>query len=464
MVPVNRSQRVFAATAVASFAVWVLLIVLFGGLRFDDFVNIAESEGALSPSGWMGLAADGRWQPLKRATYALVARFAGLTFWPYAAALLITHAVMAWGVAVCAREIWSDRAASTTAGLVALASLNLSAFSVSYAATLHGIGSVTLSVWCVALSLRGGLDRRHVPTLAAGALLGVAACLYKESAVMTPAFAMLAAWLAVREGQRSVRTGAWLVAPAVVGVLAYLLLRTVVDVPWIPTQGRYGRSGTWRPLLNAAVTLIQVMPWVTAASLGAVSARGRAGRAAGALWVATALATIGVILPTLVLSWQSPNFFYAVTPVAALAAAAASRIGASSRLAFGALTAMLALALVGSVGVAARRGAHRWGPYAQSSLEAWLALPRETGGRVIWFDADSRASYGGLARTIGPGDRLAFALRLATGDASIEAAACISVLVGPPCLAGPGDVLYLHRAGRVERIDEPPPGSWHIMP
>ena len=454
------SERALTLTALAAACAWGALILAFGGLRFDDFVNIAESRGALSPEGWTGLAADGRWQPLKRATYDALARIAGLTFWPYAVVVMAAHVAMAAGVASSARAIWRTPGAAPVAGAVALSSLNLSGYSVSYVATLHGIASVALTAWCVSLALHAAVEpRRRAARLTLAALTATAACLYKETAVMTPAVVLFAVWLAARGRPVAWPQIARAVGAPVAGVLTYFVLRLIADVPLIPAGGRYG-GRNWPGLVNALVILSHVMPWAGAALIGAAW-RGRAAARGQGMDVAVmAIATLGAIFPTLFLSWQSPNFFYAAIPVAALGTAGLTHGAESRGRSHVALAALIVVALAGSAGSAAWRGVHLWGPYSEGSLSQWLTYPRE-GGRVVWFDADSHARYGGLVRTIGPGDRLTYALRLASGDPRIEGEACISVPVSAPYVPRPGDELYLHTAGRLEPLASPPSGNWY---
>jgi hypothetical protein len=456
-----RSERVFLGAAAGAFTLWMALVALSGGLHFDDFISIGESRGALSLEGWTATAADGRWQPLKRATFDLIARAAGLTFWPYALALAAAHLLTAAAAAFAARAIWPGGTAGTLAGLAVLASLNLSAYSLATVGTLHGILSVAFGLWSVAFALRAALaPAGEARFLAFSSIMALAACLYKETGVTTPVLALYGMWLAARERSVSPTTLAKAVAGPAAGLALYFLLRLVIDVPLVPERSRYSLGGI-RPLfLNAAVVVMNVLPWAAAAALARIANRRRGVLPELLMMMAAALA---LTFPSLLLSWSSPNFWYAAVPAVALGGVGLLR--RSDRLPTG-LSALAALTLVVFIGVTAAgwiSGAHRWGPYAESSLRHWTTFPRE-GGRIIWFDADSRARYGGLARTIGPGARLTYALRLTSGDPSIKALACISILVGPPCIARPGDELYVHEGGRLERVDVPPPGAWYVMP
>ena len=456
-------ERVLATTALAAALLWAALVLEFGGLHFDDFVSLAESHGALSPANWGGLANDGRWQPLKRATFDLLSRLAGLTFWPYALAVMAAHLAMAVGVASSARAIWHDRS-SRLAGMVALASLNLSAYSIAYAATLHGIASVALTVWSVSQALHGGLARdARMGRLALAALAALSACLYKETAVMTPALAGFAVWLASRDRTIPLPAVMRIVGAPAAGVMAYLALRLIFDVPLIPSRGRYSGGRQWPFVLNALVVLAHVLPWAAAALIGSLRSFSGAWRGKAVDVAVLAVTALAMVFPTLFLSWRSPNFLYAAVPVAALAATDFARRALNPGLARFALALLVAATLAGSAASAALRGAHLWGPYSEASVSQWLAFPRQ-GGRVVWFDADSRARYGGLARTIGTGDRLSYALRLATGDPRVDAEICVSVLVSPPYVQQPGDELYLHSAGRLEPLVLPPPGNWYCHP
>lgn len=457
----NDSERGLALTAVAAACVWAALVFAYGGLHFDDFVNIAESRGALAPEGWTGLADGDRWQPLKRGTYDLLARVAGLTFWPYIVVLMGAHIAMAAGVASCARAIWGARGITLMAGVVALSSLNLSGFSIAYVATLHGVASVALAAWSVSFALRAALERRaRVVRLGIAAVAAAGACLYKETGVATPAVAAFAIWLARRERPVTTSQVARAVGPAVAGLLLYLLLRVMIGVPLIPARGRYSGVDIWPVLRNAAGILMHVMPWAFAALAGSIGIGWRASRRLREDLATLAIASLTAVFPTLLLPWQSPNFLYAALPVAALGTAGIARRAVTPSRANVAVALLIVIALAGMTVSAARRGAHLWGPYAKTSLSQWLTYPH-AGGRVVWFDADSREPYGGLVRTIGPGDRLTHALRLVSGAPRIVADVCISVQVSTPYAAEPGDELYLHTAGRLEPISSPPPGNWY---
>jgi hypothetical protein len=176
-----------------------------------------------------------------------------------------------------------------------------------------------------------------------------------------------------------------------------------------------------------------------------------------------AAASAAAVLPSLLLSWRSPNFWYAATPAAALGAAGIIRGAVNPRRAFAATAALIVVVLIGCVAAGWKVQAYRWGPYAQSSIEQWRTSSYR-GGRVVWFDRDTLAPYGGLARTIGPGDRLSRALRLATGNPSIDAVVCVSVRVAPLYDPRPDDEIFLHSAGRLEALAAPPPGSWYCLP
>ena len=456
------APRAFAAMALVAAGVWAVLVFAFGGLHFDDFLSISESHGALSLSAeqWRMPAGDGRWQPLKRVTFDALFRSAGLTFWPYAAALVIAHLGMAAGTAWLARAIWRHDE-GRVAGLIALASLNLSAYSIATVGTLHGILSVALGVWAAAAAVHGRTGR--LGFLVASATMTVAACLIKESAVMTPALVAYALWLSSRERAIDRRSAVRALSAPAAGVVLYFATRILLDVDLLPPRSRYQLGTPAIVLANVLAVAAGVLPWAAAAAfgwIGAIRARSRALLVDMAVMAAAAAAAV---LPSLLLSWRSPNFWYAAAPVAGVGAAALLRRAPNVSRAFITLSALVIIVLAGCVGAAWRSGAYRWGPYAETSVAQWATLSHR-GGRVVWFDLDSRARYGGLARTVGPGDRLTRALRLATGDSSIIATVCVSVLVAPAYVPEDGDELYVHSAGRLERVAAPPTGPWYCLP
>lgn len=453
-------------TALGAALLWFALVFVFGGLHFDDFVNLDESRGALALSGeqWRAPAADGRWQPLKRLTYDALARTAGMTFWPYALALALAHILTAIGTASAARAIWRNDGTSVVAGAIALASLNLSAYSVANVGTLHGMSSVALSIWAASSALHAArAGRARGLLLALSVLATIGACLYKETGVTTPGFAAYALWLASRHRPVTRIELLRVIGAPAVGVAAYFLLRIALDIQLFPARGRYTAGGSGFSIVNLAIIIVSVAPWAAAALLGSVQGGNKGWRKALVELAAFGAAVAAVVLPSLILPWTSPNFWYAAVPVAGLGTAALFRHAALPRRASAALAILIALMLIGCAATAWRAGAHHWGPYAESSLTQWRTFPRN-GGRIVWFDRDNMQPYGGLYRTIGPGERLARALRVASGDPTIEAVACIDLLVGPPCTINEGDEIYMHSRGRLERVSAPPPGQWFILP
>ena len=458
------ARRILLITAISVASVWTALVHAYGGLHFDDFVNIGESRGALSLTAdeWMKPAADGRWQPLKRLTFDMLARTAGLTFWPYAMVLAGAHLLMAAGTSSAARAIWRDDHSALHAGAVALASLNLSGYSVANAGSLQGVLCIALGVWSVALALRASAQPRwRAIWLTLSALSTLAACWYKESAVTTPALACYGIWLTSRSRPMHLGDAVRGIAPPAAGVALYLAARLIFEVPLLPAQSRYTLGGSWPFVRNALIVAANVLPWAAVALLASGVPRGRWRGALAGLGVMSG-AAVAVALPSLLLPWTSPNFWYAAVPVAALGTAAFMHGAARPRRAALALALTMVLALSGVCTAALAAGFHRWGPYSEASVKQFLTFPRH-GGRIVWFDRDSHARYGGLVRTVGPGIRLTQALRLATGDASLEAETCISVLVAPLYVPQPGDELYLHSAGRLEPIASPPPGRWYCL-
>ena len=459
------ARRVLPVTAIAVACAWTGLVIAFGGLHFDDFINLGESRGALALTAeeWMKPAADGRWQPLKRLTFDVFARSAGLTFWPYALALAAAHVMMAAGTASAARAIWQDRDQARTAFLVALAALNLTAYSTANVGSLHGILCVALTVWSVALALHAALTPRGRAWRVALSMLAIlGACWFKESAVTAPALALYGVWLASRV--RHVRVPEMVRAMAVpeAGIVLYLAARIAFDVPLIPARSRYALGGSWPFVRNALIVVANVLPWAAAAFLASGRHSRHERRHAIVAIVILAGAAVAAVFPSLLLTWTSPNFWYAAAPVAALGTAGLIYHAPRPDRAGSALALLMVLALAGVSAAAFERGAHRWGPYSEATVKQWGTFPRH-GGRVVWFDADTHARYGGLVRTVGPGLRLTQALRLATGDQSIEAETCISVLVAPLYVPQPGDELFMHSGGRLEPIDEPPPGRWYCL-
>ena len=281
------------------------------------------------------------------------------------------------------------------AGLIALASLNLSAYSVGNAGSLQGILCIALSVWSVALALHAAsVPRRRAVWLAVSALSTLAACWYKESAVTTPALACYGAWLASRV--RSVKLSEALrsVAAPAAGVGLYLAARIVFDVPLIPAQSRYTLRGSWPFVRNALILAANVLPWAVVALVASGSIRDR-GRAALADLVIVTAGAVAVALPSLLLPWNSPNFWYAALPVAALGAAGLLHGGPRPGRAAVALALTMVVSLAGVSAAAFSAGIHRWGPYSEASVRQFLTFPRH-GGRIVWFDRDSQAPYGGL--------------------------------------------------------------------
>ncbi|MDQ3168759.1 MAG: hypothetical protein M3Q55_01330 [Acidobacteriota bacterium] len=458
------ARRILLITAVSVACAWMALVLAYGGLHFDDFVSISESRGALSLTAgeWMKPASDGRWQPLKRLTFDALARAAGLTFWPYALALAGAHLLMAAGAWSAARAIFRDGESALYGGLIALASLNLSAYSIANAGSLQGILCIALSVWSVALALHAAsLPRGRTLWLTLSALSTLAACWYKESAVTTPALAWYGAWLASRARPFHFSEALRSVAAPAAGVALYLAVRLAFDVRLIPADSRYALGGSPAVARNALFLAANVLPWAVVAAVAAGAFRERARGALADLAIMIA-AAVAVALPSLLLPWTSPNFWYAAVPVASLGTASVLHRTPRPARAAAALALTMVLALGGVSAAAFAAGFHRWGPYSEASVQQFLTFPRH-GGRIVWFDRDSHAGYGGLVRTVGPGMRLTHALRLATGDESLEAATCISVLVAPLYVQGPGDELYMHSAGRLEPIATPPPGLWYCL-
>ena len=458
------ARRLLLISSVSAACAWTALVLAYGGLHVDDFVCIAESRGALSLSAdeWMKPVSDGRWQPLKRVTFDALRRTAGLTFWPYALALAGAHLMMAAGAWSAARAIWRDAGSASQAGLIALATLNLSAYSIANAGSLHGVLCIALGVWSVAFALHAAsLPRGRALWLTLSALSTLAACWYKESAVTTPALALYGVWLASRARPIRLSEALRAVAAPAAGVMLYLAARVTFDVPLMPAHSRYALGGSWPFLRNTLIITANVLPWALVAFLAAGAVRERARGALAELAVMVA-AVVAVALPSLLLPWSSPNFWYAAVPAAALGTTGVLHRAAHPARATAALALTMVLALAGVSGAAFAAGVHRWGPYSEASVRQFRTFPRR-GGRVVWFDRDSHARYGGLVRTAGPGLHLTRALRLATGDESLEAATCISVLVAPPYVQRPGDELYMHAAGRLEPIAAPPPGLWYCL-
>lgn len=469
--PVGEARHATAARAMLIAAggaalMWVALVLAFGGLHFDDFVNLDESRGALALSAeeWRTPAADGRWQPLKRLTYDALARTAGTTFWPYALALALVHGLTVLGTVSAGRAIWRRDGASTVAGLIALASLNLSAYSIANVGTLHGMASVALSIWAASSALHAAdAGRRRGWLLVLSVLATVGACLYKETGVTTPALTAYGLWLTARDRRLEHVAIVRAVGAPAVGVATYFLLRVMFDIQLFPAGGRYVAGASGFSIANLAIVFAGVIPWAAAALAGSVEGGRNGWRGTLVEIIALGTAVTAVVLPSLILPWTSPNFWYAAVPVAGLGTAALFSRAARPGHASAAVTLLIVLMLGVCAAVAWRAGAHHWGPYAESSITQWTTFPRN-GGRIVWFDRDNRAPYGGLYRTIGPGDRLAHALRVASGDHTIRAVACVDLLVGPPCTIGQGDEIYIHSRGRLERVSAPPPGIWFVLP
>src|SRR5688500_5793498 len=362
------ARRILVIASVAVACAWTGLVLAYGGLHFDDFVNIGESRGALALTvdEWMKPAADGRWQPLKRLTFDALGRTAGLTFWPYALALAGAHLIMAAGTWSAARAVWRDRDLALSAGLIALASLNLSAYSVGNVGSLQGILCIALGMWSVALALQAAFaPRGRAALLTLSALLTLAACWYKESAVTTPALACFGVWLASRARRIHPAEALRAVAAPSAGVVLCLAARLVLDVPLIPSQSRYTLGGSWPLVRNAMIVAANVLPWAVVALLASGAIRERRRGALGDLAVMTA-AALAVALPSLLLPWTSPNFWYAAVPVAALGTTGFLRRAARPRRAAAALALTMILALAGVSAAAFAAGVHRWGPYSEA--------------------------------------------------------------------------------------------------
>jgi hypothetical protein len=267
-------------------------------------------------------------------------------------------------------------------------------------------------------------------------------------------------WLASRDRALSKPVILGSLAAPVAGIAAYFLTRLLLDIPLFPPRGRYTTGGISPVLVNAAMVIANVLAWALAAWFATTKGARREPAREVAVMAAAAVAAV---LPSLMLPWRSPNFLYPAAPIVALGFAHLIARAARPRRASAAAILAIALMLAGTIAMAWRAGAYKWGPYTESSIAQWTTFPRH-GGRVVWFDLDSRAGYGGLARTVGPGDRLAYALRLVSGDPSIEAGAFVSVLVGPPYTPQAGDELYVHTQGHLQRVAAPPSGPWYQMP
>jgi hypothetical protein len=236
--------------------------------------------------------------------------------------------------------------------------------------------------------------------------------------------------------------------------LGFAGLMAFAGVSAVPAAGRYQLTVGIHTVRHLAVLLAHVAIWLAIPMLR----RGAAGRGSSrdAILLATGWA-VASVLPTLLLTWQSPGHLYLALFGTALAAGPVWADRAEgSRIADAALPAIAVLVFAAAAGFAVSRGLLRWGPITRQVLTDWQALRQPGDRRVVIFDADNAAWHQGLARLLGPGIRLREALKLVSREPLADATICIDLVEGPPYAPQQGDALFLNSGGRLRRVPAAP--------
>lgn len=442
--------------AAALTGVYGLAFLPAAWFRFDDFWQLNASvveRGSLITILTAPNEADGRWNPGMRALLRGIAAASGLErAWPFYLALIGAHAINVYLSARIAAVLGAGARGQWAAAFVAIAAINLSAYSLVSVFLLHGVAALSFALAAVLSAARYAQDGKTW-RLAVAAAATVAGLLCKEYAIVAPLLAAVA--VAAAPGRRP-GLAVWVrvvTAFAVAGV-AFALLQWLAGAPLIPARGRYSSVAIHDAGRTLAWNLAHVSVWL---ALPAYMAwRGPDRRAAlRALLIASALVLVPM-LPTLLLPWRSPGHLYLF--LFSTAAGAGLLIAASvpSPSMVRHLWMLVAAAVVAAVLlVSGRHQILSWGPLTRQALADWHAQRRPEDKRVVWFDAEYLAPYGGLADLIGPGIRLREALEMTTGEQIDAAAICIPIVVGERYVAQPGDALFVHERGRLRRLAQP---------
>lgn len=453
----GRLRMLTVLTGAALLSTYLFVFLPGAFFRFDDFWQLNTS--VVHAPGFPGLLtsaneADGRWNPGMRLTLWLIGRVAGVEKpWLFYLALVAVHATNIALAVRLARLLGADARGRWVTALVGIAALNLTLYSVMSIFLLHGVLAMTCALLAVIAAVQYGLDRRW-PRLVACAAATWVGLLCKEYAVAAPLMAVAAIFAISPMRRPDVRLWAAVVAAFAAGGLAFAGAQILLELPLVPASGRYSSLDGPNALRTFATIVMHVAAWLVVPLVMAWRRLPRA-RAVRLSAVAVALA-LGPTLPLLMLSWLSPGHLYMVFPGTAAGAGVLLTASApSSRLWYAWLAGALAV-VIASGAVLARYQPLQWGPITQQVFDDWKSLREPGDERVIWFDGENAAPYGGFARLIGPGIRLREGLEMLTGEEIPDAAVCIDVVVGPAYVFQEGDALFFHRDGRLTRIDAPP--------
>jgi len=442
--------------AAALTGVYVLAFLPGAWFRFDDFWQLHASvveRGPLIAILTAPNEADGRWNPGMRLLLRGIAAASGLErAWPFYLALAGAHAINVYLSARITAVLGAGARGPWATAFVAIAAINLSAYSLVSVFLLHGVAAVSFALAAVLSAARYAQDGKTW-RLAAAAGATLAGLLCKEYAIVAPLLAAVAV-AAVPGRPRGLAVWVRVVAAFAVAGAAFVLLQWLAGVPLIPAGGRYSTVAVRDAGRTLAWNLAHVSVWL---ALPAYMAwRGPDRRAAlRAMLLASAL-TLVPMLPTLLLPWRSPGHLYLFLFSTAAAAGLLIAASATPASTLRHLWMIVAAAVVAAVVlISARHQILSWGPLTRQALADWQAQRRPDDGRVVWFDADYRAPYGGLADLIGPGIRLREALEMTTGEPIDAAVICIPIVVGERYVPQPGDALFVHAHGRLRRIAQP---------
>lgn len=299
--------------------------VPFGTFHFDDFASVVREPATAD------LAEMTAWRPLLRLSYRLDHALWGMDARGFLATNLAMHLATVLGVYALARRFFEDEVTPLLAAAIFCVQPANAEVVAYVSGRSTGLASALL-VWGLAL------DRHRV----AQAVLFIAACLAKETALIFPALVLLADWL--REKRLSLVP--FVVCASIAGWLVLLLL-------FVP---RFRELAAWslqsrNPLHNLVLNVsavqemlsLWVTPWALSiehpapgrnfirgagifAALAILAAQqGRAGPKQNApvtfaiLWVFVALAPTNSVFPKadlvtekpLYLAWVGPSIFLA---------------------------------------------------------------------------------------------------------------------------------------------------------
>jgi len=450
-----RTASLLCAAALAG--LYLLAFLPSAWFRFDDFWQLNASAGRSVPlldAITTANEADGRWNPGMRLLLRMIAAVSGLErAWPFHLALVGAHAINVYLSVRIAAVLGADARGRWATAFVATAALNLSAYSLVSVFLLHGVVALSFALAAVLSAARYAQDGKTW-RLAAAAGATLAGLLCKEYAIVAPLLAAVAV-AAAAPGARP-RMAMWVrvVAAFAVAGAAFACLQWLAGAPLIPARGRYASVAVRDAGRTLAWNLAHVAVWLALPAY--LAWRGPDRRAAlRALAIASALVLVAM-LPTLALPWRSPGHLYLFLFSTAAGAGLLTSASSPAPSAFRHVWMAAAAAVVTTVLVmAARHQILSWGPLTRQAIADWQAQRQPDDRRVVWFDADYLAPYGGLADLIGPGIRLREALEMTTGETFESAAICIPIVVGERYVAQPGDALFVHEHGRLRRVAEP---------